>query len=224
MKVSVRPRDVPSPSASPSRAPSSLSWAARMSSEPDPTVNAVAGSAARPAGVGLIGLGTMGRPMAGHLLTAGHEVHVHARRPAATEALVAAGAIAHPTASSLARRCGVVVLVVPDLPDVEAVLAGPDGLLAGLDHPLTLVICSTVSPDGVRGSAHAWPRRPPASSTSSTPPSAAARPARSPGHWRSWSAGGRTTSPSRRRCSAPADGPCTWARSARARSPRPATR
>ena len=113
-----------------------------MSSEPS--------SSPRPAGVGLVGLGVMGRPMAGHLLTAGHEVHVHARRPAATEQAVAAGASAHPTPAALAARCGVVVLVVPDLPDVEAVLAGPTGLLAGLDHPLTLVICSTVSPDGVR--------------------------------------------------------------------------
>ncbi|WP_372595027.1 NAD(P)-dependent oxidoreductase [Actinotalea sp.] len=113
-----------------------------MSSEPVP--------AARPVGIGFIGLGVMGRPMAGHLLAAGHELHVHARRPAATDGLVGAGAVAHPTPAALAARCGVVLLAVPDLPDVEAVLAGESGLLAGLDHPLTLVVCSTVSPDGVR--------------------------------------------------------------------------
>jgi len=99
---------------------------------------------------GVIGLGTMGRPMAGHMLDAGLAVHVHARRSAATAALVEAGATAHPTASALAAQCDVVVFVVPDLPDVEAILAGPDGLLAGVAHPLVLVISSTVSPEGVR--------------------------------------------------------------------------
>ena len=108
------------------------------------------GSPAPPRGIGVIGLGTMGRPMAGHMLSAGLDVHVHARRPAATAALVEAGATAHPTPAGLAARCGVVVLVVPDLPDVDAILAGPDGLLAVVDHPLVLVISSTVSPDGVR--------------------------------------------------------------------------
>lgn len=103
-----------------------------------------------PDGIGVIGLGTVGLPMAGHMLNAGLDVHVHARRPAATAALVEAGATAHPTSGALAAKCGVVVLVVPDLPDVEAILAGPEGLLAGVDHPLVLVISSTVSPEGVR--------------------------------------------------------------------------
>jgi len=92
----------------------------------------------------------MGRPMAGHMVRAGLDVHVHARRPAATAALVEAGATAHPTPAELAAQCRVVVLVVPDLPDVEAILRGHDGLLAVVDHPLVLVISSTVSPDGVR--------------------------------------------------------------------------
>ena len=103
-----------------------------------------------PHGFGVIGLGTMGRPMAGHMLNAGLDVHVHARRPAATAALVEAGAAAHATPAALAAQCGVVVFVVPDLPDVEAILAGPEGLLAGVAHPLVLVISSTVSPEGVR--------------------------------------------------------------------------
>jgi 2-hydroxy-3-oxopropionate reductase len=103
-----------------------------------------------PPGVGVIGVGTMGGPMAGHMLAAGLEVHVNARRPAATTALVEAGARAHATPAELAAHCGVVVFVLPDLPDVEAVLAGPDGLLAGVRHPMVLVISSTVSPEGVR--------------------------------------------------------------------------
>lgn len=101
-------------------------------------------------GVGVIGLGVMGRPMAGHVLRAGFPLHVMARRPGTTSALVASGAHDHPTGRELAAQVDVVLLVVPDLPDVEDVLDGPDGLLAGTTRPLTLVICSTVSPDGVR--------------------------------------------------------------------------
>ncbi len=101
-------------------------------------------------GVGVIGLGVMGQPMARHMMTAGLDVHVFARRPAATAALAEAGATAHPTAADLGAQCGVVVFVVPDLPDVETILQGQDGLLGRLDHPLVLVISSTVSPEGVR--------------------------------------------------------------------------
>lgn len=118
---------------------------------PEPTAaTSTPGAPSAPHGIGVIGLGTMGRPMAGHMLDAGLDVHVHARRPAATAALVQAGATAHPTSAALAAHCSVVVFVVPDLPDVEAILAGPDGLLAGVDHPLVIVISSTVSPAGVR--------------------------------------------------------------------------
>ncbi len=88
--------------------------------------------------------------MAGHMVAAGLDVHVFARRPAATTGLVEAGATGHPTAAELATRCGIVVFVVPDLPDVEAILSGPEGLLAAVDHPLVLVISSTVSPEGVQ--------------------------------------------------------------------------
>ncbi len=103
-----------------------------------------------PVGVGVIGLGVMGTPMATHMINAGLDVHVYARRPASAAPLTEAGATAHPTAAALAARCGVVVFVVPDLPDVEAILDGTSGLLATVDHPLVLVISSTVSPEGVR--------------------------------------------------------------------------
>ncbi len=105
---------------------------------------------APPHGVGVIGLGVMGQPMAGHMVNAGLDVHVFARRPEATAALAEAGATAHPTAADLGAQCSVVVFVVPDLPDVETILQGEDGLLGRLDHPLVLVISSTVSPEGVR--------------------------------------------------------------------------
>lgn len=103
--------------------------------------------------VGFVGLGAMGAPMAGHLVRSlDHpgDLHVTARRPAASAALVDAGATWHDTPRGLGAHCDVVLLMVPDLPDVEAVLEGPDGLLAGVRSPTLLVICSTVSPDGVR--------------------------------------------------------------------------
>ncbi|RMB62126.1 NAD(P)-dependent oxidoreductase [Tessaracoccus antarcticus] len=104
----------------------------------------------RPAGIGVIGLGVMGAPMAGHILRAGFPVHVSARRHASAEQLIAAGALWEPSPRSLAATCGVVVLMVPDLPDVEAVLDGPDGLLAGATAPMLVIISSTVSPEHLR--------------------------------------------------------------------------
>lgn len=107
--------------------------------------------------IGFIGLGVMGAPMAAHLLAArpaGANLHVTARRPASAQALVEAGARWHPTARELGAACRgprpTLVLMVPDLPDVTAVLDGADGLLAGLAGPALVVVCSTVSPAGLR--------------------------------------------------------------------------
>lgn len=100
--------------------------------------------------VGVIGLGVMGRPMAGHILRAGHPLHVTARRPEAAAEVIESGAIWHTSARDLAPEVDVVVLMLPDLPDIEAVLYGSDGLLAGVAGTLRLIVSSTVSPDGVR--------------------------------------------------------------------------
>lgn len=100
--------------------------------------------------VAVVGIGIMGRPMAGHILRADLELHVTARRPEAATELVEAGARWHDTARELAAEVDVVVLMLPDLPEIESVLHGPDGLLAGAAGPLRLIVCSTVSPDGVR--------------------------------------------------------------------------
>lgn len=90
--------------------------------------------------------------MAGHLLRAGFALHVTARRPAVADVLVADGAHWHATARDVAAdvTVDVVVLMVPDLPDVESVLDGPDGLLAGVRRPVRIVVSSTVSPEGLR--------------------------------------------------------------------------
>lgn len=104
-------------------------------------------------GVGFIGLGAMGLPMAANLLSAGLPLRLTGRRPDRAASLVAAGARWHDTPRSLAADTagtGVVVLMLPDLPEVDAVLDGPDGILAGSPRDLVLVVSSTSSPDGVR--------------------------------------------------------------------------
>ncbi|WP_154792409.1 NAD(P)-dependent oxidoreductase [Occultella kanbiaonis] len=91
--------------------------------------------------VGVIGLGVMGAPMARHMATAGIPTSVWARRPAITQALAAHGASVAATAAELAAASDVVVLVLPGMPEIDAVLTGPDGLLAG----------NAGEPDGVGG-------------------------------------------------------------------------
>ena len=82
--------------------------------------------------IGFIGLGIMGAPMALHLVDAGHQLFVHTRSK--LPASVAASA-AKPCANGaeVARNADVVFTMVPDTPDVEAVLFGKDGVAAGLD-------------------------------------------------------------------------------------------
>ncbi|SDE56765.1 NAD(P)-dependent oxidoreductase [Auraticoccus monumenti] len=104
--------------------------------------------------VGVIGLGVMGAPMAGHVRAAGFATTVWARRPAGTEGLARAGAAVAATPAALAAVSDVVLLVLPGVPEIDAVLDGADGLLAagppgsedrasGGDR--VLVVCSTVS-------------------------------------------------------------------------------
>ena len=100
--------------------------------------------------VGFIGLGAMGLPMARNAVAAGASVGLTGRSPAKAASLVEAGAVWHDSPRSLAADSGVIVLMLPDLPEVEAVLDGPDGVLAASPRDLVLVISSTSSPDGVR--------------------------------------------------------------------------
>jgi 2-hydroxy-3-oxopropionate reductase len=80
--------------------------------------------------IAFIGLGIMGRPMAGHLKTAGHDVTV-VERPSLTAADREAFAVA-PTIEAATSGAEVVITMVPDTPDVERVLFGAHGVAAGL--------------------------------------------------------------------------------------------
>ena len=95
--------------------------------------------------LGFIGLGIMGAPMAGHLRAAGHELFV-ATRSKVPQALADAGAVACANAAEVARKADIVFTMVPDTPDVEAVLFGKDGVASGLSKGKTVVDMSSISP------------------------------------------------------------------------------
>jgi 2-hydroxy-3-oxopropionate reductase len=95
--------------------------------------------------IGFIGLGTMGRPMAGHLQAAGHHLFLHDVAPVAPE-LVAAGGVVCKSGKEVAEKADVVIIMVPDTPHVEAVLFAPDGVAAGLSKGQIVVDMSSISP------------------------------------------------------------------------------
>ncbi len=93
----------------------------------------------------------MGRPMALNILNSGTgPVHITGRSRDRYADVVAAGATWHDTPRSLAGEARVILLMLPDLPQVEEVLAGPDGILASEPDALLLIIASSSSPVGVR--------------------------------------------------------------------------
>src|SRR3981189_1890658 len=95
--------------------------------------------------VGFIGLGIMGRPMAGHLQTAGHRLFLHDVGPVAPE-LVAAGGVLCKSGKQVAEEAAVVIIMVPDTPHVEAVLFGAGGVAEGLSKGKTVIDMSSISP------------------------------------------------------------------------------
>ena len=97
--------------------------------------------------VGFIGLGIMGRPMAKNLMDAGYELVVHNRSPEKAEELAEEGnATAAGSPRDVAEACDIVITMLPDSPDVEAVVAGEDGVLEGIRDGALLVDMSTISP------------------------------------------------------------------------------
>ncbi|MFJ1969371.1 NAD(P)-dependent oxidoreductase [Streptomyces sp. NPDC087903] len=107
-----------------------------------------------PRPVGFVGLGAMGLPMAANLAKAGHQVLAWNRGRSPLDAARAAGCRTSESLPRLGTGSSVVLTMLPDLPQVEAVLNGPEGLLAGhgAKNPVldTLVVMGTVSPVAVR--------------------------------------------------------------------------
>jgi 3-hydroxyisobutyrate dehydrogenase len=103
-----------------------------------------------PRSIGFIGLGIMGSAMALRLVRAGHRVTVYNRTASRAAPLVAAGARQAPTPRACAEGNDVVLSIVTDSPDVEAVLLGPDGAAAGAPKGAIFVDMSTIAPSAAR--------------------------------------------------------------------------
>jgi 2-hydroxy-3-oxopropionate reductase len=95
--------------------------------------------------VGFIGLGIMGCPMAGHLQSGGYELFVPANRKRSAE-LLTGGAVGCASSKEIAEKADVVILMVPDTPQVEEVLFEPTGVAEGLSPGKIVVDMSSISP------------------------------------------------------------------------------
>jgi 2-hydroxy-3-oxopropionate reductase len=95
--------------------------------------------------IGFIGLGIMGAPMAAHLIKAGHKLFLRdvVKIP---QDLVDAGGTVCPSSAEVARKGDIIIVIVPDTPDVAAVLFGANGVAEGLSKGKTVVDMSSISP------------------------------------------------------------------------------
>jgi len=97
-----------------------------------------------------IGLGIMGGPMAGHLLSAGHSLVVNTRTRSRAQELLARGAKWADTPAQAAAEADFVFTCVPDTPDVESVLLGRDGVIHSARKGIIVIDHSTISPAATR--------------------------------------------------------------------------
>jgi len=95
--------------------------------------------------IGFIGLGIMGKPMAGHLIKGGHQVHLFSRSGVAAQ-LPEQGGKACDSSREVAAAAEVIITMVPDTPHVADVLFGENGVAAGLSAGKIVVDMSSISP------------------------------------------------------------------------------
>lgn len=95
--------------------------------------------------IGFIGLGVMGRPMAENLIDAGHALVLNRIKPL-SQHLLDKGGKAADTPRAVAQSADIVILMLPDTPDVEAVLFGKDGVAEGLSKGKLVIDMSSISP------------------------------------------------------------------------------
>jgi 2-hydroxy-3-oxopropionate reductase len=95
--------------------------------------------------VGFIGLGIMGTPMAANLIKGGHTLFLHSRS-GVPQALIDAGGRPAGSGKAVAQHADVIILMLPDTPDVERVLFGANGVAEGIAPGKTVVDMSSISP------------------------------------------------------------------------------
>ncbi len=96
--------------------------------------------------IGVIGLGVMGEPMAVNLLEAGYEVIAYNRSKTPVDRLVAKGAQAGTSVREVAQRSDVIITVLPDTPDVDAIALGSDGIIVNARPNSIFIDMSTIDP------------------------------------------------------------------------------
>jgi 2-hydroxy-3-oxopropionate reductase len=96
--------------------------------------------------VGFVGLGIMGRPMLRNLLKAGHTVVAFSRTRSKLDAIVVDGGQRGASNADVGARSEIVVTMLPDGPEVEEVVLGPDGILSGAKPGSLIIDMSSISP------------------------------------------------------------------------------
>jgi 2-hydroxy-3-oxopropionate reductase len=96
--------------------------------------------------IGFVGLGIMGKPMASNLVRAGHRLIVHDINPAPVRELVQLGAKEKGSSADVAAESEIVITMLPNSPDVKAVVLGPKGVLEGARPGLILIDMSSIAP------------------------------------------------------------------------------
>ncbi len=100
--------------------------------------------------IGFIGLGIMGHPMAAHLQAGGNELFVLKRSKPTPADIAEGGAVECATSKEVAEKADIIITMVPDTPDVEAVLFGDDGVAAGLSKGKMVIDMSSISPTATK--------------------------------------------------------------------------
>ncbi len=100
--------------------------------------------------IGFIGLGVMGRPMAGHLIRAGHSLTSCINVSDIDPDLIAAGLHISESPQAVAAKSEIIITMLPDTDDVEKVLLADNGVLTGIDPGKVIVDMSSISPTETR--------------------------------------------------------------------------
>src|SRR5947209_4071529 len=100
--------------------------------------------------IGYIGLGLMGSAMARNLMKAGHSLVVHNRSQQIVQQLASEGATAAHSPKEVAQQVDFVFTNLPDSPDVEKVVLGPNGIMEGAHEGLIYIDNSTIKPETAR--------------------------------------------------------------------------
>ena len=97
------------------------------------------------ANIGFIGLGIMGKPMAGNLIKSGHSVSLYSRS-GIPKGLIEQGGKPCVSAKQVAQKADIIITMLPDTPDVEKVLFGENGVAQGLSRGNIVMDMSSISP------------------------------------------------------------------------------